>query len=339
MKLGTVEVTGRVRRVVGMAPDGKLVDLARLSEALEIGPYGFPRDMLDLLAAGQLRTPFLDLCERAILAGHGEEFSYDPSDVVMKSPVPRPTKVVCINSNRPNSKVDLLEPKWGGKWPRPQFFMKMPTAVVGHGEPVVIEEGMGRIQPEGELCLIIGRRAKRLSPENALDCVAGVSLINDLSCSTFGLQDGVVLHIQGKDGAVEDFINRPMARAKGVDTFSPIGPWIVPMSDIGDVGDIRLTMTLRPVDGPPLLMQDGLIRDQRYTPGECLACISEWVTLEPGDAIALGAVAVPPGRYLREVNLAENDGGSIDIEATGVGLLSSPLRVVARQRETEAVLA
>ena len=299
MRLTTAEIVGGVSRVVAVQDDESLVDLAALSTGLGLGPTGFPRDMLDLITAGRTMSFFLSVCQEAIDAGRAGEYVIPAGIARYLAPIPRPTKIVCINSNRPNSNVELLEPKWGGIWPRPQFFLKAPSAVIGHQEHILVEPQMGPVQPEGELCLIIGKQARRLTAEDALDYVAGVSLLGDYSASTFGLQDGVVLHISSKNG-VEDFINRPMARAKGVDTFSPIGPWLVPLADIPDLAGIRLTTEMVDADGKRLTIQDGTIGDQRFTPAQALETVTKWMTLEPGDVVALGAVSNVPGRNLRD---------------------------------------
>ncbi|WFE33901.1 fumarylacetoacetate hydrolase family protein [Micromonospora sp. WMMD975] len=333
MKLTTAELVGGVRRVVAVQADESLVDLAAMSAGLNLGPVGFPRDMLDLISAGRTMTYFLDLCQEAIDAGRSDDYTLPAGSARYLAPIPRPTKIVCVNSNRANSNVELLEPKWGGVWPRPQFFLKAPSAVIGHEEHILVEPQMGPVQPEGEMCLIIGRQARRLTKENALDHVAGVSLLGDYSASTFGLQDGVILHISSKDG-VEDFINRPMARAKGVDTFSPIGPWLIPLTALPDLGSIRLTTDMVDADGKRLTIQDGTIGEQRFTPAEALVTITEWMTLEPGDVVALGAVSNVPGRHLRDNNMAEYHNGAIELHGSGIGTLRNPITVCADGEST-----
>jgi 2-keto-4-pentenoate hydratase/2-oxohepta-3-ene-1,7-dioic acid hydratase in catechol pathway len=334
MKLTTVELPGGASRVVHVQDDESVVDLAALSEGLGIGPVGFPRDMLELLGAGKMMAFFLDQTRAAIKAGQCAEYTLAKGSFRFLSPVPRPKKIVCINANRPNSSTDLLEPKWGGEWPRPQFFLKAPTGTIGHGEHLFVEPQLGKIQPEGELALVIGKTARRLTLENALDHVAGVTLIGDYSASLLGLQDGVVLHIKSKDG-VEDFINRPMARAKGIDTFAPIGPWIVPLADMPPLPTVRLSVDMVQADGSRLRIQDGVIGDQVFTPQKCLETVTKWMTLDPGDVIALGAVANVPGRFLRDNDLGTLQGGSVQINATGIGTLVNPVTVFADGKSTE----
>jgi 2-keto-4-pentenoate hydratase/2-oxohepta-3-ene-1,7-dioic acid hydratase in catechol pathway len=333
MKLTTIELRGGVGRVAAIQDDGSAVDLAALSEGLAIGPGGFPRDMLDLVTAGQTMSFFLERCETAIEKGDAAEYTLAAGTFRYLAPIPRPKKIVCINANRPNSSTDLLEPKWGGDWPRPQFFLKAPTGVIGHNEHLFVEPQMSTIQPEGELAVVIGRTARRVTEENALDFVAGITLLGDYSASLFGLQDGVVLHIKSKDG-VEDFINRPMARAKGIDTFSPTGPWIIPMAQAPELSTIRVWVDMVNADGSRLRIQDGVIGDQVFTPQKCIATVTKWMTLDPGDIVSLGAVANVPGRHLRDNDLGTLHGGSVQVHGEGIGTLINPVTVFADGEST-----
>jgi 2-keto-4-pentenoate hydratase/2-oxohepta-3-ene-1,7-dioic acid hydratase in catechol pathway len=334
MKLTTVELHGGASRVVAVQDDDSMVDLAALSEGLALGPLGFPRDMLDLVAAGKTMTFFLGECQQAIESGAADEYIIPVGGARFLAPIPRPKKIVCINANRPGSKTDQLEPKWGGVWPRPQFFLKAPSAVIGHREHLFVEPQLGTIQPEGELALVIGKQARRLTLENALDHVAGVTMLGDYSASLLGLQDGVVLHISSKTG-VEEFINRPMARAKGIDTFSPIGPWIVPIGDVPDLASIRVTVDMVDSDGNRLTIQDGTIGEQVFTPARALVQITEWMTLDPGDVVSLGAVANVPGRHLRDNDMSQFPNGSVQLSGSGIGTLINPITVFADGESTK----
>jgi 2-keto-4-pentenoate hydratase/2-oxohepta-3-ene-1,7-dioic acid hydratase in catechol pathway len=333
MRLTTVELPGGASRVAAVQDDGSIVDLAALSEGMNVGPLGFPRDMLDLVAAGKTMTFFLDQCRDAIASGQAGDYTVPAGAFRYVAPIPRPKKIVCVNANRPGSSTDLLEPKWGGEWPRPQFFLKAPSAVIGHQEHLFVEPQMGTIQPEGELALVIGKTARRVTQDNALDFVAGITMLGDYSASLFGLQDGVVLHIKSKDG-VEDFVNRPMARAKGIDTFSPIGPWIIPLADAPDLSTIRVWVDMVSKDGSRLRIQDGVIGEQVFTPQKCLETITKWMTLDPGDVVSLGAVANVPGRHLRDNDLGTLEGGSVQLHGEGIGTLVNPVTVFADGEST-----
>ncbi len=326
MNLGTVEIAG-IRRVV-LEHSGRVYDLARVSEAETLGPRGYPAEMLDLLTGGAAAELIVARAEEAIAAGLREDCAFGDDEVRWLAPIPHPPKVVLINSNRPSARVDQYETKWGGAWPRPQFLLKAPTAVIGTGEEIVIERHLGKVQPEGEYCLVIGRAGKHLSKEEALSHVFGIALLNDISASNLGLQDGVVHRLKGKDGAIEDMISRPLARAKGVDTFSPFGPWITPLADIPSLDDVHVTTRLAGPGQEPMAIQEGTIGEQRWSPSAAIAFITQTMTLLPGDVISMGSFEMAKDYYLRKGDLSQYDGGFIEIEASGVGLLRTPIRVI-----------
>ena len=327
MKLATIEIAG-MQRVAGSLDSETLYDLARMSEALGIGPKGFPATMIDLFESGMMMDVFVTACEEAMATLAAAPFSYSADEVVWCAPVPRPSKVVCINSNRPTSNVEQLEPEYGGGWPRAIFFLKAPSAISAHkGTLEIFTEMDSKIQPEGEPALVIGKRATRVAAADAMQYVAGLSLVNDVSASLFGLQDAVVMMIPGKDGMKEKFINRAMARSKGVDTFCPFGPFIVPLRDIGDPEVVRVTTRIHHADGTVDMIQDGTIGEQRFPIGEIIETVTRNMTLEPGDVIAMGAPNMAPGYYLRRGDLGQEDGGRIELEGTGIGTLSSNIRV------------
>lgn len=327
MKLATVEVAG-VQRVVGSADGEVLFDLRRLSEKFDLGPKGFPADMISLLDAGKVTKLFLDLCAEAITRPGAADVSYKADEVTWCAPVIKPSKVVCINSNRPTSNVEQLEPEYGGGWPRAIFFLKAPSAISGHnGTLDIYSEMNSKIQPEGEPAIVIGKRASKVKAADAMEYVAGLSMVNDVSASLFGLQDGVVMMIPGKDGVKEKFINRAMARSKGVDTFCPFGPFIVPLSDLDDAESVRITTRIYHTDGTVDVIQDGTIGEQRFSIPNIIETVTANMTLEVGDVIAMGAPNMAPGYYLRRGDLAQEDGGRIELEGTGIGKLSSNIRV------------
>lgn len=327
MKLATIEIAG-MQRVAGTLDGETLYDLARMSEGLGIGPKGFPASMIDLFESGQMMDPFVAACEAAMATADAAPYGYPVSEVTWCAPVPRPSKVVCVNSNRPTSNVEQLEPEYGGGWPRAIFFLKAPSAISANNATLeVYTEMNSKIQPEGEPAIVIGKRATRVAAADAMDYVAGLSLVNDVSASLFGLQDAVVMMIPGKDGVKEKFINRAMARSKGVDTFCPFGPYIVPLKDIGNPEDVRVTTRIYHTDGSVDVIQDGTIGEQRFSIGNIIETVTRNMTLEPGDVIAMGAPNMAPGYYLRRGDLGQEDGGRIELEGTGIGTLSSNIRV------------
>jgi 2-keto-4-pentenoate hydratase/2-oxohepta-3-ene-1,7-dioic acid hydratase in catechol pathway len=335
MKLATVAVRG-IPRVVGSLDEVTLFDLAQLSAAYGLGPSEFPRTMVELLGSGRTKDRFLQDCVDVIESEPGAtSCSYLSSQVEWLAPVGQPSKIVCVNSNRPTSIVEQMEPEYGGGWPRPIFFLKAPSAVIGHGSTIqVYTEMNSKIQLEGEPAIVIGKRATKVVAADALDYVAGLSLVGDISASLFGLQDAVVMMIPGKDGVRERFINRAMARSKGVDTFCPFGPWITPLSDIGDPRDVEMETHIVHADGSVDVVQKGTIGQQNFSIEQIIETVSANMTLEVGDVIAMGAMNMVEGYYLRRGDLSNEPGGRIELIAPKLGRLSNPISVTSLADES-----
>lgn len=175
----------------------------------------------------------------------------------------------------------------------PIMFLKPASAIIADGDPIQRPAGYERVDYEGELGVVIGKRAKRVSREQALEFVAGYVCVNDVT----------VRDLQKKDGQ--------WTRAKGFDTFCPIGPRLVPGLD---PRDLRLTTR---VNGE--VRQDSSTSDMIFDVATLIAFVSQHMTLEPGDVISTGT---PSGVG----NL--NPGDVVEVEIAGIGILRNP--VIAR---------
>jgi 2-keto-4-pentenoate hydratase/2-oxohepta-3-ene-1,7-dioic acid hydratase in catechol pathway len=168
----------------------------------------------------------------------------------------------------------------------PMLFLKPSSALIGSGEAIVRPRDYERVDFEGELAVLMGRRARRVSPEDALNHVLGFTCINDVT----------VRDLQKKDGQ--------WARAKGFDSFCPIGPRIV----CGlDPSNLRLQTR---VNGET--RQDANTADMVFSVPELIAFISRFMTLEVGDLIATGT----PGGV---GNLEAGD--TVEVDIGGIGML------------------
>jgi 2-keto-4-pentenoate hydratase/2-oxohepta-3-ene-1,7-dioic acid hydratase in catechol pathway len=175
----------------------------------------------------------------------------------------------------------------------PLMFLKPPSALIRDGEPIVRPDGYERVDFEGELGVVIARRTQRISREHALDAVLGYTCVNDVT----------VRDLQKKDGQ--------WARAKGFDTFCPVGPRIVAGLDPRNLRLItRVNGTIR---------QDSSTADLIHDVAALIAFCSQHMTLEAGDLISTGT---PAGVG----NL--DPGDVVEIEVEGIGILSNP--VIAR---------
>ncbi len=205
--------------------------------------------------------------------------------VKLLAPVIPRSKVVCVGMNYPEHKADLA---YEGP-DTPLIFLKPNTAVIGPGDPIQIPPVEGRIVHEGELAVVIGRVAKRIKAEDYADYVFGYTIANDVSARDLMFADG------------------QWARAKGYDTFCPVGPVIETELDPSGL-DIRTF-----VDGEP--RRAGNTSQMIHSVPEILEFVSDVWTLLPGDLILTGTPSGLGGFV---------DGQTIEITIEPIGTLSNP---------------
>jgi 2-keto-4-pentenoate hydratase/2-oxohepta-3-ene-1,7-dioic acid hydratase in catechol pathway len=181
------------------------------------------------------------------------------------APVPRPGKILCSGVNYASHKEENPEAVFPEE---PFFFSKLPSAVVGPGEPIVIPRPETKTDFEVELALVIGRRAKHLAEANALDYVFGWTILHDVSARD----------VQFKENQI--------TLGKGPDTFSPLGPELVTADELGDWSTLRVSTTLNGAT-----MQDASTADMLFSPARLLEFLTSYVTLEPGDVVSTGTPA------------------------------------------------
>ena len=221
--------------------------------------------------------------------------TFDTGERVTLLPPVVPTKIVCVGLNYREHIAESATLVAGAKPPdEPLLFLKPASAVIASGEPIVYPRGVTRMDPEAELGVVIGRRARAVTEGEGMACVAGLTCFNDVSARNYQRQDG------------------QWTRAKGFDTFAPVGPWIA----VGLAPD-RLQVACR-VNG--VARQSGSTADLLFPVPALIRFISNIMTLEPGDVIATGT---PAGVAPVEV------GDVIEVEIEGVGVLEN--RVEAAQ--------
>lgn len=170
----------------------------------------------------------------------------------------RPTKIVCVGRNYAKHAAEL-----GNEVPeRPLLFLKPPSSVIGEGEPIVRPPESSRVEHEGEIGVVIGVRCSRVAEGEAMGFVAGYCALNDVTARDLQRADG------------------QWSRAKGFDTFCPVGPTAAAKVD---PGALEVTCS---VDGE--LRQRGFTRDMAFPIPYLISYISGIMTLEPGDIVATG---------------------------------------------------
>ncbi len=197
-----------------------------------------------------------------------------------------PSKIVCVGRNYPEHAKEL-----GNEPPKePLIFLKPPSSLIASGDRIVYPSVSERVDFEGELGVVIGKRARNVAREDAMDYVLGYTCVNDVTARD----------LQRKDGQ--------WTRGKGFDTFCAVGPCLVPKDDL-DLTKIRVR-TL--VDG--VVKQDGPISDMMFGVDDIIAYVSAFMTLEPGDLIATGT---PPGVGPLQ------PGSTVRVEIDGIGVLEN----------------
>ena len=225
--------------------------------------------------------------------------------------VPRPGKVVCVGLNYREHVAE------GGRDPRsrPMLFSKFANAVIASGEPIIRPEGTHALDLEVELGVVIGKTARRVSLDDAMDHVAGYVVVNDVSARDW---QGVpaALH-EGEKG------DGQWLRAKGSDTFLPMGPVFVTADELDLTAGVRLRSWRISADGQEHLMQDGTTADMMWGVPELIAFISGSVTLEPGDVISTGT---PSGvGVFRDPPVFLQPGDRVRCEIDGIGSVENPV--------------
>jgi len=217
-------------------------------------------------------------------------------DAYWFAPVPRPGKLICIGLNYSDhaAESDMAIPK------QPVVFSKFSTAVIAAGEPVVLPATSEQVDYEAELAVVIGRRAKNVSAELALDHVLGYTCFNDVSARDFQFADG------------------QWQRGKSCDTFAPMGPTIVTADEVADPHHLSIKLILN-----GQAMQDSNTDKFIFGIPELIEFLSQTITLEPGDVIATGT---PPGvGFARKPPVFLKPGDKMAVVIEKVGTLGNPV--------------
>jgi 2-keto-4-pentenoate hydratase/2-oxohepta-3-ene-1,7-dioic acid hydratase in catechol pathway len=252
------------------------------------------RDLVDLLRADALDALITSIQDGALLLEDMPPlFGWLP-------PLLRPGKILAMVQNYRKHAAEF------GNTPpaAPVWFGKIASSLTGHETSIKIPAWVdGRVDHEVELAAVIGVRAKEVTADGALDCVAGYTVVNDMSARRIQKDDRENKH--------------PWLRCKNFDTFTPMGPYFVPARFVPDPQALRIICR---VNGEA--RQDATTADMVHNVAAIIAEMSRWMTLEPGDVIATGT---PEGVY----NLRDGDVCECEIESLGV--LRNPVQRPANQ--------
>jgi len=199
----------------------------------------------------------------------------------------RPGKIVCVGRNYADHASEL-----GNVLPeRPLLFLKPPSAVIDDGGIILLPPDSERVEHEAEIGFVIGKRLSRITRDQALEGIAGVTCVNDVTARDLQKLD------------------TQWTRAKGFDTFCPVGPRTVSLAEIGNYRDLEIICR---VNGEE--KQHGFASDMHFGIEELLVCISHIMTLEPGDLVATGT---PSG--VSQLS----PGDVVEVEIPQVGVLAN----------------
>ena len=248
---------------------------------------------------------------RADIAALAGAVGLKVGDIPPGIPIERPGKIVCVGLNYREHVAE------GGRDPRsrPVLFSKFANAVIASGEPIIRPEGTHALDLEVELGVIIGKTARRVSADDAMDHVAGYVVVNDVSARDWQGVPAALREGEKGDGQ--------WLRAKGSDTFLPMGPVFVTPDEVDLAAGVRLRSWRITPDGQEHLMQDGSTADMMWGVPELISFISGSVTLEPGDVISTGT---PSGvGVFRDPPVFLEPGDRVRCEIDGIGSVENPV--------------
>jgi 2,4-didehydro-3-deoxy-L-rhamnonate hydrolase len=224
-------------------------------------------------------------------------------------------KIVCVGLNYGDHARE------GGRVApdRPMLFSKFTNTIIGDGEAVVRPEGTRALDLEVELGVVIGRAARRVTPEQAPEHIAGYIVVNDISARDWQGNHSALREGEKGDGQ--------WLRAKGSDTFLPVGPTFTTPDEVDPRAGVALRSWRIPASGAdadtPVLMQDGNTADMLFDVPALVSYISRHITLEPGDLIATGT---PAGvGVFRDPPVFLEPGDRVRCEIEGIGVVENPI--------------
>jgi 2-keto-4-pentenoate hydratase/2-oxohepta-3-ene-1,7-dioic acid hydratase in catechol pathway len=296
MRLVTYTYRGTTR-LGAMLGEREVLDLARADPRL-------PSDMLAFLAAGEPALAGARSALAAARAGKDRDaavasgllFSLDEPGCHLEAPVPRPGKVLAVGVNyrdhASEAKMDLPS--------RPMIFAKVTTCVNRPGGPIHKPRVSDFLDWEGELCFVVGKRARHVPAAAAMEHVAGFMVGNDVTVRDWQAH------------------SRTMMMGKGFDTHGPIGPWLVTRDEVPDPHALDLKTWVNGV-----LKQDSNTRHLIFGVPALVEYLSQAFTLEPGDVVFTGT---PSGvGFARDPREWMKHGDVVRVEIAGIGALENPV--------------
>jgi 2-keto-4-pentenoate hydratase/2-oxohepta-3-ene-1,7-dioic acid hydratase in catechol pathway len=300
LRLVTYSISGRSR--VGAVIKNLVVDLnLSYSAFLESRGESFPETKADLELPPNMKSLIakgsegLKRARETMLFAQKREFRipgaiFDLADVKLKSPVTEPSKIVCTGLNYEDYRVKL-----GLQYlPVPQIFLKAPSSLIGHMEPIVIPQGYGVVFHEWELSCIMAKTCRNVDKKKVGETIFGYTIFNDITAHD----------IESRSRELQPW-------GKSFDTFGPMGPWIVTPDEMPkDIYNLRM---VRRRNGK--VETESSSKNMQFHFDDIISFVSSFWTLNPGDVIT---TASPPAGPI-------TPGDTIEAEIEGIGVLVNPV--------------
>jgi 2-keto-4-pentenoate hydratase/2-oxohepta-3-ene-1,7-dioic acid hydratase in catechol pathway len=286
-----------------VAADGSIVDLG---EAARNADEASPVDVLEVIQRPQDRERW-----QRLIASAPPQARRDRAGIRLGPPISRPGKLLCLAGNY---REHIVESGFAAVAEQdvltPQLFLKPATCLIGDGAEVRLSPANVRVGWEAELAVVIGRAARDVPPEAAMDHVFGYTILNDLS------ERALNSRLQNRRLRERDPFFDWLA-GKWFDGFAPCGPWIVTADEIPDPHALGIRLR---VNGE--LRQQGSTADMIFDVPAVIAAASAIMTLEPGDIIATGT---PAGAGIGTSGSSLHPGDQVVCEIDGIGTLRSTI--------------
>ena len=276
----------------GIFRSGKVLPLERavaVAEALAPKGVSVPKDLNAVMARMASYVGVVKDLEKARVL----DKLWLEAGVVLLAPLPAPNRILAIGRNFSEHAKEL-----GSEVPdEPIVFQKASSSVIASGQPIVLPQGIGRVDFEGELAVVISAGGRNLSEAEALSHVAGYTLLNDVTAR------------DAQRRAIAKSL--PWFLSKSYDTFGPLGPYIVTPDEVGDPSALTLTLS---VNGE--IKQQAVLSEMLFSIPALIAYLSKHIALAPGDVIATGT---PPGVG------PLHPGDLVEVRIAEIGTLENPV--------------
>jgi 2-keto-4-pentenoate hydratase/2-oxohepta-3-ene-1,7-dioic acid hydratase in catechol pathway len=275
----------------GILKDETLISLPKLATILHAT---LPASMEEFVASGQIARVTVESLLALADQEEVDAVSVPLSQVQLIAPIKSPPKILCLGWNYidHDAETKTAPPE------EPVVFMKPQTAIVGPNDKIVKRPFVRELDYEGELAIVIGKKAKDVPEVEALNYVFGYTILNDVSARDFQFKD------------------KQWTRGKGFDTFAPTGPCITTRDQLPDSSNLNIHTWVNWE-----LRQNGSTRDMVFNVAQIIYHLSRVMTLEPNDIIATGTpsgvgMAMKPQTWLKS-------GDVVRIEIEGIGVLEN----------------